>query len=221
MTEPIDLYWSFRSPYCYLALDRIAGLGRCFDIDVSVRIILPLAIRQPDFFESLPPIRNAYNKDDTFRVADFHGLPFARPEPDPVIFEAGTRRPAEQQPYIHRISRLGVEACLRGRGFGFVAEVARLMWDGKTKGWDEGRHLADAAARAGLDLEPLEASIAADPAKCDAILEQNAQALASAGHWGVPTLVVAGEPFFGQDRLDLFAWRLRQRGIGERQAGTG
>jgi hypothetical protein len=33
----------------------------------------------------------------------------------------------------------------------------------------------------------------------------------SAGHWGVPTLVFQGEPFFGQDRIDVLRWRLTQR----------
>ena len=67
-----------------------------------------------------------------------------------------------------------------------------------------------------LDLSDMELSIASDPQTYDKILEANAQALEKAGHWGVPTLVVAGEPFFGQDRLDLFEWRLRERGVPER-----
>ena len=29
------------------------------------------------------------------------------------------------------------------------------------------------------------------------------QALEDAGHWGVPTLVFDGEPFFGQDRIAI------------------
>ncbi|TMB53500.1 MAG: 2-hydroxychromene-2-carboxylate isomerase, partial [Deltaproteobacteria bacterium] len=34
-----------------------------------------------------------------------------------------------------------------------------------------------------------------------------------AGHWGVPTMVFAGEPFFGQDRIELLVWRMRQHGL--------
>jgi hypothetical protein len=29
----------------------------------------------------------------------------------------------------------------------------------------------------------------------------------------VPTTVFRGEPFFGQDRLELLLWRLRQNGL--------
>ena len=40
--------------------------------------------------------------------------------------------------------------------------------------------------------------------------------LSEAGHWGVPTLVFDGEPFFGQDRLALLEWRLGQPGLEKR-----
>lgn len=218
MTEPVDLYWSFRSPYCYLASDRIAQITARLDVDLSVRPILPLALRDPDYFEGLPAVRNVYLRRDTARIGAFHGISFARPDPDPVVFETGRRRPAADQPYIHRLSRLGAEAALLGRGFDFVAEIARLLWNGETQRWDQGAHLAGATARAGLDLAAMDGAITADPRKYDGILEANAQALEGAGHWGVPTLVVAGEPFFGQDRLDLFEWRLRERGVVERDS---
>ena len=30
-------------------------------------------------------------------------------------------------------------------------------------------------------------------------------------HWGVPTMVYRGAPFFGQDRIDVRAWRLARQ----------
>jgi 2-hydroxychromene-2-carboxylate isomerase len=75
-------------------------------------------------------------------------------------------------------------------------------------GWNEGDHIARAAARAGLDLAELEALVNADPAGHEEALALNDQALRAAGHWGVPTMVFRGEPFFGQDRIDMLAWRL-------------
>ena len=44
----------------------------------------------------------------------------------------------------------------------------------------------------------------------DQILEENAQELELSGHWGVPTLVLNKEPFFGQDRLEIFEWKLKK-----------
>ena len=78
-------------------------------------------------------------------------------------------------------------------------------------GWNEGDHLAEATSRAGLSLAELDASIAPDPDGHELCLEQNDPALRGAGHWGVPTLVFQGEPFFGQDRVDVLRWRLTQR----------
>ena len=53
----------------------------------------------------------------------------------------------------------------------------------------------------------------AEPASHDAEIEANQAALAAAGHWGVPTFVFGGEPFFGEDRIDTLRWRLGQRGL--------
>jgi len=44
----------------------------------------------------------------------------------------------------------------------------------------------------------------------------SAQALAAAGHWGVPTFVFEGEPFFGEDRIDTLRWRLGKNGLQRR-----
>ena len=50
----------------------------------------------------------------------------------------------------------------------------------------------------------------------EAEVEANQTALQAAGHWGVPTLVFDGEPFFGQDRIDTCVWRMRQNGLTRR-----
>lgn len=44
-------------------------------------------------------------------------------------------------------------------------------------------------------------------------VERNQQDLEAAGHWGVPTFVFRGEPFFGQDRIDTLCWRLDREGL--------
>ena len=62
-------------------------------------------------------------------------------------------------------------------------------------------------------LAAMDGGIAADPSAYDAEIERNQRDLEAAGHWGVPTMVFEGEPFFGQDRLELLLWRLRQSGL--------
>ena len=121
------------------------------------------------------------------------------------------------QPYIHRLTRLGCAAEEEGHGLAFLNEVSGVIWGG-TQNWPEGDHLAKAAARAGLDLAALDAKITADPDKYEAIIQANQEAHREAGHWGVPTMVFEGEPFFGQDRLDVLLWRLKENGLTARKA---
>jgi len=217
MPLAVDVFWSFRSPYSYLATGRLADLVRRFDLDLRVRVVLPIAVRIPGFFEQVNPLWPPYLLRDTMRLAEWLGIPFAWPQPDPIVQEWPSRRVAAEQPYIFRLSRLGTLAAERGRGLAFVDEVSRLIWGG-TAGWDEGTHLAEATARAGADLAEMEATIGREPARLDAAIEQSHRDLEAAGHWGVPTMVFQGEPFFGQDRLDLLVWRLRQHGLRERSA---
>lgn len=216
MTLSVDLFWSVRSPYSYLATGRLVEINRTHDLDIVVRMVLPMAIRDPDFFKKVNPLFGPYVLRDSRRVAEMQGIPFRWPRPDPVNMDMATRVISPDQPHVHRLTRLGVDAAEQGRGLAFIDEMSRLIWNGDVDGWDQGDHLAKAAARAGLDLAAMEARIEADPDQYAAALDTNHAALEAAGHWGVPTLVFEGEPFFGQDRIDSMLWRLRQHGLSER-----
>lgn len=211
MKSVITLFWSFRSPYCYMALPRVVEISRQFGVDVDMRIVHPAALRNPEYFRMMNPLARPYFMLDTARVAAFYGLPFRRPIPDPIAQDPVTLALADDHPLARRLGRLGIAATERGRGLNFCLEVSRLLWDGRVDGWNEGDHLAEAASRAGLNLAELDASISADPSGHELSLEQNDAALRRAGHWGVPTLVFQGEPFFGQDRIETLRWRIAQR----------
>lgn len=216
MTLAFDLYWSFRSPYCYLALPRMLQIHKEYDVDVNVRPIYPIAVRAPEFFKQVHPNYRRYHLLDSKRVAEYLGIPYRRPVPDPIVQDMQTNAIASEQPYIYRLTRLGMAAVLAGHGLAFVKEVSAVLWDGSVEGWDRGTYLGDAVARAGLDLAALEREIATEAARLDALIQQNQDALAAAGHWGVPTTVFQGEPFFGQDRVDLLLWRMQQNGLRRR-----
>ena len=215
MTLAMDVFWSFRSPYSYLATGRLAELEKRYDLEVRVRPVLPLAVREPDFFQRVNPLWPAYLMRDTARVAEYHGIEYRWPRPDPVVQipKEGKLVTAQKQPHIHRLTRLGMLAAEKGRGLPFIDEVSRLIWNGKVDGWHEGPHLADAATRAGLDLAQLDATATRETNRLDAAIAQNQRSLEAAGHWGVPTMVFEGEPFFGQDRIELLTWRMKQKGL--------
>ena len=218
MTLAVNVYWSFRSPYSYLATGRLMELGKRYALDVGVRPVLPLAVREPDFFQKVNPLWPPYLMRDTLRVAQYLGIDYGWPRPDPVVQvpKDGRLITAPEQPYIHRLTRLGMLAVEEGRGLPFIDEVSRLIWSGKVDGWHQGVHLAEAAARAGLDLAQLDATAEREADRLDAAIAQNQQDLEAAGHWGVPTMVFEGEPFFGQDRIETLVWRMKQRGLQSR-----
>lgn len=213
MTLSVDLFWSFRSPYSYLATPRLVEMERDYDLAIHVRPVYPLAVRTRDFFEKQNPLWIPYLFRDTMRLAEQLDMPYRWPRPDPVQVDPVTRGALPNQPHIHRLTRLGCAAAEAGHGLPFLHEVSTLIWSGKTDGWHEGTHLAEASARAGLDLAGLDAKIAADPDKYETIIQENQTAHQASGHWGVPTCAFEGEPFFGQDRLDALLWRMKQRGL--------
>lgn len=215
MTLEIDLFWSFRSPYSYLATPRLVELAERFDLDVHVRPVLPIAVRIEGFFDRVNPLWPPYLFRDCTRIAESLGLPFAWPRPDPIVQEFPSRKVAAEQPYIHRLTRLGVLAAERGLGLVFIHEISRAIFGG-TLGWNEGTHLADAAKRAGCNLEEMDSVVAKEGARLHALIEDNQRALEKAGHWGVPTMAFQGEPFFGQDRIELLVWRMKQHGLEKR-----
>ena len=215
MTLTADIFWSFRSPYSYLATRRYRALAEEYDLTLTLRPVYPLAIRQPDFFERSHPSWFRYLFIDVARLSQYLGVPFLPPQPDPIVQDIRTRQIADEQPHIFRLTRMGQAAARRGKSLAFADEVSRLIWGG-TAGWNEGNHLAGAADRAGLDFAELEAEIAREPEALDVEIAANQAALEAAGHWGVPTLVFEGEPFFGQDRIDLAVWRMEQKGLVKR-----
>jgi 2-hydroxychromene-2-carboxylate isomerase len=216
MTLSVDLFFSFRSPYSYLALPPTLRMAADYDVVVNMRPVYPLAVRVPGFFKRANPQFARYVVLDSSRVAQRENIPFRFPRPDPIVQDMTTLDVAEHQPYIHRLTRLGAAAQAEGRALAFTHAISRVLWDGGVTGWNEGDHLARAATAAGFDLAALDAAITADPDRYERIIAGNEQAHAASGHWGVPTFVFENEPFFGQDRIDLLIWRMESRGLTRR-----
>ena len=92
-------------------------------------------------------------------------------------------------------------------------EPASLSNDDISTGPTEDDENLDAPGEHSQDTgdEPTE-----DEENLDAEMALNQDALEKAGHWGVPTLVFEGEPFFGQDRIEMVQWRMEQKGLAKR-----
>ena len=217
MSLEFDLFYSFRSPYSYLVTGRIVELAKNYDVSVNFRPVYPLAVRKADFFKDINPLWPRYVFTDIIRISQMLEIPMGWPQPDPIVQDLETLQVSKDQPYIYRLVRLGIAAALESKGLAFADEVSRVIWSGEVQNWHEGDHLAKAVARAGMNLQEMDRAIEAKPEYYDEIAAENQKALNDAGHWGVPTMVFNGEPFFGQDRLDLLVWRMKQHGLADKK----
>lgn len=213
MTLSVDVFWSFRSPYSYLATPQLLALRAAYELEVVVRPVLPIAVRIEGFFKRVNPMWPPYLARDIYRLGQMQGTPIRWPRPDPIVMDIASGEVPADQPYIYRLTRMGQAAAEAGKGLEYINEVGTLIWSGGTENWHEGDHLAKAAERAGLDPDALEAAARDEAGRLDAAIEANQKALETAGHWGVPTMVFDGEPFFGQDRLEVLLWRMKQNGL--------
>lgn len=218
MTLQFDFYFSFRSPYSYLATPQVEALIARYDIAPRMRFVMPIAVRIPGFFKQVNPLWPPYLLRDTFRIAQMHDIPYRWPRPDPIVMDYAAGEVAADQPYIYRVTRLGVAAEETGKGFAFARRAAHAIWSGEVDNWHEGEHLTRALESIGADASAIERAVSETPERFDAVIAQNEADQRAAGHWGVPLFVFNDEPFFGQDRLEHLIWRMRQHGLQERQS---
>ena len=210
----VDLFFSFRSPWSYYGASLMYDLQQEYALRVNLRVVNPIFIRYNDFFNKAHEKWRPYFLTDLLRNSEYRGLPIGTPRPDPINTELAADDPGH---LVLKLNPLGLAATAAGRGIEFAREVSAVVWSGKVDGWDEGDHLQQAARRAGLELSALE-QWASDNAEewpqqllaNDAALEQH--------HWGVPTMVFEGEPFFGQDKVELLLWRMKQKGLEKRSS---
>lgn len=213
-----DMYWSMRSPYTYLVLDRILALNKHYNVKMNFMPTLPIAVKSGGF-PGVPWYRWNYDMIDQHRVAKRQGIPFRRPRPEVVIqdtwppysFTLNIQRGEQNQPNVYLVTRCAAAAKLQDKSEEFLDHVMHMMWDGTVDNWPD--HLAEYMNRAGMDGEAVLADVRANPAKYDAVYGAVGEAKSKTGSGGVPEMVFRGEPFFGQDMFDSFFWRLAQNGL--------
>lgn len=203
----LEIYWSFRSPYSYLALPKLSEIIARKDVSHAMRFVRPLALREDDFFSGARPQMLPYLINDCFREAQMLGMTMVMPQPDPITMDMQTGIVEENQPHLERLMRIGLAADItHGKGFQVANAIALYIWGG-TQNWHEGNHLTEAVSKAGLSLDALETWAGENSSLIEKTLSKNEEDQL-VHHWGVPLMVLDGEPFFGQDRLATLQWRL-------------
>lgn len=126
MSRNVNLFYPFRSPYSYPAVPGALHLERAFDVSVALLPVLPLALPQPDYFNSENVKRAKYIMMHWLRRTETRGKRHRWPSPDPIVQDSKTCTIAPDQPYIYRLTCLGVKAQRRGSGFEFAFEESAV-----------------------------------------------------------------------------------------------
>jgi 2-hydroxychromene-2-carboxylate isomerase len=213
MTLHVDLYYTMRSPYCYLSTPLLRDLVALYDLQIHLKPVYPLAVSDPTFFEKVNPLWPPYVFKDTARVADRLNIPFQWPRPDPIVQDMQTRKVATDQPYIRRLTRLAQVASESDQGLNYVIAASGVLFNPEVDGWHTGSHLADALKQNGLDLDELEKIVDNETERLELAIKANREAQLATGHWGAPLFDFGGEIFFGQDRIDDLVWLLKKNGL--------
>ncbi len=180
--KPLDFYFSFRSPYSYLAADRVFKLAELYKIPVQVKPIMPMVTRGIP----LSKAKRAYIVKDARREAEKYNLPFGK-----ICDPLGDG--------INRCMSLFLYAQSKGKEKEFVVSAAAGIW---SEGLDVNRpsHLKKMLERAGLDWQEGQSWLGKEEDGRE-LAQHNSDDLAELGLWGVPAFRYGNLVLWGQDRL--------------------
>jgi 2-hydroxychromene-2-carboxylate isomerase len=188
MNSKPQFFFDFGSPASYLAWKRLPDLQARTGVSFAyVPMLLGGVFKATGNASPVTvPAKGAYMSRDLARWAERHGTPF-RSNP---FFPINTLR----------LMRGAIAAQDRGE----LEAYGNAVYDAI---WQDQRNMGDAAeAAATLAAAGLDAAFYAADADDDAVkakLVANTEAAVAAGVFGAPSFVVAGELFFGQDRMDF------------------
>ena len=186
----LDMWFSFRSPYSYLALEKISDVIAGAPVELNLRPVPPMVDRGLP----VPRIKRMYIVEDAKREADRAHISFGK-LCDPL------------GPAVTNCLAVAKHAIAQGKGLDFARSAMRGIWA-------EAMDLADyvdlrrVVERAGLAWDDAKAALA-DP-EAASWAAANAADLAVVGLWGVPSFRVGELVLWGQDRLELLADRLQR-----------
>ena len=185
MTQKIELFYDFRSPYSYMAYTQLLGM----DIEIALRPMQVLKVM--DRVGNVPTTitcaaKGRYARVDLGRWAQRYGVPL---NPSDMRVNDG-------------------DACSRAvLAAKSPADAAKITLAFYQAIWSEGRTLATTddilavIAATGIDPAPIAARI--DAPEVVAQLDANTDEAVERGVFGSPTILVGDAMFFGNDRLDF------------------
>ena len=215
-TEPqlkLDFYFSVRSPYSYLILPRIMMLRDKHNVDVNFKLVYPIAIRMPEFFEKKNFFTYFWWKmiDMKFKARRL-GMKMVFPmRPDPIQQNTRTGRISDHQPYIFGICHF-LQAVEKEKQLDFALEASKCIFGG-VKDWHTDESIIKMTSKLGLDFNKIKQRVLDDKDKLIDEIKKNQEDQLKAGHHGVPLSVFKDKFFFGQDKFNDLLKELRKHGL--------
>ena len=191
--KPLTLYWSARSPYSYLALEKAVQLATFHKITLDIKPVLPMMMRNMN----VPQTKKMYIFLDTKREAQKQGILYGFVA-DP-LGEAVERCYALLD-YAHSQKKLHE----------FLLSFARgVNAEGIRAETDRGMHII--VERCGLNWAEAKAQLSNTLWKHE--VQKNLDEMFELGCWGVPTICYGDQYFWGQDRFGILENHIISTGI--------
>ncbi len=189
MTQPIDFYFDFSSPYGYFAAAKIDALAAKYDRATIWRPILLGAVFKITGQQPLTtiPMKGSYAQHDLLRSARWFSVPFKFPGKFPVATTAACRAFYWLNDRDPPAARTLAQALYRA----YFAEDRDISNPEIT---------ANVAAKLGHDKDAVIQAV--NDAAVKERLKTEIDAAIERGVFGSPYIIVDGEPFWGSDRLD-------------------
>ena len=188
MLRTIDFYFDVISPYSYLASTRIVEIAAKYNCELCAKPVLFPAILGHHGQKGPAEIaaKRRHLVKDMLRWAAFYNVPLVGPPAHPF------------NPLLALRSILAVED-QKSRNL-FAVALLKSAWG---LGKDLNNPDVIAATAAELNLDGAAIVALAQSEKIKKLLRENTEVAISEGIFGVPTFVVDGEQFWGNDRLDF------------------
>tara|TARA_Y100001970_G_scaffold190839_1_gene232104 strand:+ start:1352 stop:1924 length:573 start_codon:yes stop_codon:yes gene_type:complete len=183
------------------------------DVDVNFKLVYPIAIRMPEFFEKKNFFTYFWWKmiDMKFKARRL-GMKMVFPmRPDPIQQNTRTGKISDHQPYIFDICHF-LQAVEKEKQLDFAFEASKCIFGG-VKDWHTDESIIKMTSKLGLDFNKIKQRVLEDKDKLIDEIKKNQEDQLQAGHHGVPLSVFKGKFFFGQDKFNDLLKELRKHGL--------
>ena len=189
MSQAIDFYFDFSSPYGYIASTKIDAIAAKYGRQVLWRPFLLGVAFKTTGMTPLPqiPVKGAYHLRDFPRSAKYHGVEFRHPTKFPIATVAPARA-------FYWLDSRDPERAKR-----LAAALYRAYFFNDID-ISEPQNTIDVGISIGLDGSAMSAGMA--DASVKERTRSEVERAISCGAFGSPYIIIDGEPFWGADRLD-------------------